>query len=742
MYNDFVNTFRKPTLADYFRNFIRAELNVFIFLTYFFSVSNLLRTLFTPWKNIVLEKQIRYFSLHDIFHRALLNTISSLIGFVMRLSLITFYCILIVVILMLTPLVFVVYLLFLPLLILKDQLGETEETRKERFVSSFLGGHLLEEKHRSTVLSWAELEYARLRKEREWWRLSNLMSVPPLARDWAYGYTPTLDEYADELTDLPNQKRLRFIWGREKEIDELESSLLREGGGNILIVGDEGVGKTTLVEAAAKRIYNGESNPALRYKRVLKLNMEKALSVYTDQKQRERFFETLLLEAEQAKNVIIYIPDFEKYVSPHSTDLSIPIIKLAENHSVQIIGTTTPHSYEKWIFPNEKIRELFPKLSLGETSKNDAEHMLILNAGRYEKRYRVMIPYETIHEIIKVSDHYVSYIPFPEKAFDLLEGVCVYASLHKEGPLLKPSLVGTVLAQKTNMSVNLTDDMKRKLLRLEESLAASVKGQTEALRKIVTAIQSVFLLHGERKKPLATFLFLGPTGVGKTLTAKALSHAFFGTAHPLIRFDMSNYQLLEDIPNLIGSEEKNSAGLLTQTVRENPYSILLLDELEKAHSDLVNIFLTMLDEGYFTDGYGKRVDCRNLIVIATSNAGASVWQKEGLNDRQKTDLLIQEKTFAPEFLNRFDEIVFFRPFAPDALIEIARLRASQIVKKLQSHYNLTINVGDGFLQNVLKEGYNEEFGLRNLDKIIEKEIESKVANHILRNGSEQTILNI
>lgn len=703
-----VSLFLKNTIHDFFDG----ALNLFIFFPYFFSVSALFKTLFAPWKNIVTKKAGRGFSLTEWLSRLFFNLISRLIGSTMRSCILLFYILLQSSYVILLPVIIIIFFLLLPFFVIKFLIEKTESEKKEIMKQSFLSTHLLKPENNQEVEGWFESYYQNHLHKKAWWRLQNLLSIPPLARDWAVGYTPLLDEYAEDLTRVEYQNHIKNVVGRKKEIERIENILIMNEEANVLIVGEEGVGKHTIVDALSKRIYEGSSSPILAYKRILKLNLEKILTAYTDQKQRENFLEDLFKEASDAKNVILLIENLDKYVGngPDRVDLSLPIEKYGKESAIQFIGITTPFFYQRFIFGNDKINRIFSKLDVSEISAPEAKETLLEVAYSFEQKNNVVIPYETILDVIDKCEFYITYIPFPEKAFNLLDMACA-RGVQTHTHIITPEIIDIVLSEKTHIPTHLTEGMRKKLIDLEKLLEERIIFQNEAVEKLSSAMRRSFILLGKRKKPLASFLFMGPTGVGKTETAKALSDIFFGSEKYLLRFDMSSYQSMGDIKTLIGSLESGIPGLLSKAIRENPYAVLLLDEIEKADKDLLNIFLTLIDEGYFTDGFGKKVDCKNLIVIATSNA--------------KTDY------FLPEFINRFDGVVTYHPVTQESIFILAKKMIEGIKETMFKMYKIHIIVTDDTLKDLTQKGYDPKFGARNLQRVIAQEIEDKIAKLIL-----------
>lgn len=723
-------------------DFGEAVINFFIFLPYFFSISTLFKTLFHPWKNLIIKKTFVGFSFSDLFNRLAFNIISRSIGAIMRLSIITFYFIFQTLLMIVLPFIALSFFIFTPIFYLFYFFQDTDEQRMSVFKKEFVKNHLLNEENKTEVENWFE-EYSKQHLAKTtWWKLQNLLSYPPLARDWAVGFTPILDQYAINLATSSYLHHIKNIVGREKEIIEIEQILTKSVENNVIIIGEEGVGKHTIIDALAKKIYLGKTNTSLMYRRILKLNMEKVLNEFTDVKQRENFFENLLKEAEQAKNIILFIDNIDKYIAngEGKVNLTLSLEKYAKSNSIQIIGTTTPFSFQNYIFSNDKINRMFNKVDVYEITKKEALNILLDAVYSFEALYNIYIPYETISEIIEKSEFYLTTIPFPEKAVDLLDTACVYANQNRTDnsrivpTTITPEIINTVLTEKTHIPTTITKQIKEKLLNLETLLFSRIIQQDEAIKQLSSALRRSFLLIGKRKKPLASFLFLGPTGVGKTETAKAVSETFFSNI--LLRFDMSEFQSKYDIPKLIG--DNDHPGFLTSTIRKQSYGLLLLDEIEKADKDLINIFLTIIDEGYFIDGAGKKVDCKNLIIVATSNAGSDLLysQISPMSPISLIDYLVEKKIFSPEFLNRFDGVIAFKSLSQDSIKILAKKTIEKIAIEVFKLYKVKIFVSEKTIDSIVKKGFDPRYGARNMERVIRDEIEDKVAILILEDKAK------
>lgn len=733
----------KNFLISYFSSYLSAIYNLLIFLPYFFSVKSTILTLFSPWKQMIMIDSTRGLDFDILFKKLMDQIISRGIGFILRLFILSIYLIFQFSLLLATPVIILGSLPLLPLFFLKKTLSKSQEDIKKEIKAEFVKSHHQNPEYLVQTENWFEQVYKNYLKTNLWWKKEELFKNPPIARDWAVGYTPTLDLYSTDMTSPEYQQSiLQNIIGRDKELILMQQALTTSNSANIFIVGEAGVGKHTVLECLSKKIYQGQAGSILNYKRLLKINMEKILSEFSDNSKRENFIEDLFREASISKSALIIIDNIDAYTTSIEgrLDLTNVIEKFCQKNSLQFIGVTSPFSYEKYVYPNTKLRELFTKIDIHEISTDEALIVLQNRAIEFEQRYNVTIYYETLLEAIDKSNFFISNIPFPEKALDLLDSTCVYVSAQKDKRLVLPEDIDTVLTEKTHIPTVLTKELKNKLLQLETLMINKILGQNEAIIELANSLRRSFLLIGKRKKPISTLMFLGPTGVGKTETAKVLADVFFGSSKYVVRFDMSAFQNKADIPKLIGSNELKEPGLLTTEIRKTPYGILLLDEIEKAHPDLLNIFLTIIDEGYFKDGNGENVDCKNMVVIATSNAGASFMldlMKRSISKENKIDsntvveYLIDNHLFSPEFLNRFDGVICYQPINLDTAKLIAKHLVSILSKNVYEAYKVKIEISDEMISELVTKNYNETFGVRNIQRIVKQKIEDSVSKTIL-----------
>ncbi|MCJ7827773.1 AAA family ATPase, partial [Patescibacteria group bacterium] len=526
---------------------------------------------------------------------------------------------------------------------------------------------------------WFRRRQQALKKSAALWDLDNLMKIPPLGKDLAYGYTPNLDRYCLDLArPLPYSHHLV---GRTKTTKQMEQILSRSTGNNIILVGEPGVGRNTIVEELAKKIKEGMVTPSLTHRKVYSFGLRRLLSEKKSLTEAKGLVEKILAEAAYAGNIILVIETFDRFISNGAGrhDLTA-LFNQASQRGTQIIGVTTPDDFARYIYPNQEVLKHFQKVEAEPPTKQEAQTILEDTLYYYEKRNGVFVTYAALKEVIEKVDKYVVNIPFPEKAIDLLDETCVWAS-QNEIKTITPKEINKVISVKTKIPLeDITQQEKEKLAHLEDYIHERVIDQEEAVTAVSRAMRRARTGISKIDKPIGSFLFMGPTGVGKTETAKALAEAYFGSDQRMIRFDMSEYQSQDALERIIGNVKTGQPGLFAKRLRNNPFSLLLLDEIEKTTPQVLNLFLTMLDEGYFTDTFGKKVDCRNLIIIGTSNAGTELIRQKIQEDLPEAELEktvvdhVQKKgIFSPEFLNRFDAVVIYRPLSKQNLLKIARL---------------------------------------------------------------------
>ncbi|MFQ5452176.1 MAG: AAA family ATPase [Candidatus Paceibacterota bacterium] len=636
------------------------------------------------------------------------------------------------------PLAFAFTILILPLLYILEIKFLKPEQKYKQIKDYFISRHLLNEQNKAPVEQWFAVYYAKTH-EKPWWDLNRLFATPPIGRDWTAGYTPTLDKFSTELSTP--QIHHRNLIGRKEELKKIAQVLSRADEANVMLVGETGAGKHTIIEAFGKALYKGHVPSALAYKRIIHLDMESFLAQAQDYIKQEEIFEKMLTEAIHATNIILYISDIDRYIAhgDERINLSSIIEKFAESNSLQFITTTTPAMFQKYVFPNNIIKQLFDTVEINEVSPEQSIAICLDAALTLETRHKVVIPYEAVKHAVEMAHRYIGDIPLPESAISLLDEAGVYARQQLHTDTISTKVIDKLIEQKTHIPTTASESLKSKLRDAEALLKKRIIAQDHAVSDIAAALRKSFILDSQRSKPRTTFLFLGPTGVGKTETAKALTETFFENKKNLLRFDMSLYQTKSDIPKLIGSQDSGEPGLLTSAIRKQKYGVLLLDEIEKADRDLINIFLTILDEGYFTDGFGRRVDCKNLIVIATSNAGArylfdktrNASQTRANLSQQLINHVLEKGIFLPEFMNRFDGIVVFYPLDKDAILQIARRVIHELSARIATKHNVTISVSDEFLAGIINQKYDPQFGARDIQRAISSEVENKVAQLLL-----------
>lgn len=614
------------------------------------------------------------------------------------------------------------------------------------------------------LADWYEHIWTFWRIRRKFWSLENLLRQPPLGRDWVYGYANHLKVFAVNLTDKMEFARPRLrLMRRKKELEEMEQILARSGENNILLVGEEGVGKEQLILDFSEMIARGRALPQLNYKKVWDLNLSLIAGASKDITDVQNILLSTLNESVKSGNAIIILKDFHNFIGEIGglgrIDVSEILLPYLRSSNIQVIATTNPSSFHKFIEGRSELTEVFERINVDEPNKEQTLKIVQEAVPAFEMKHCVLVTYGAIKEVVEGADKFIRTSPFPEKAFDLLSEVVSYVTSRKDSPRSSSGVAGhivlkndvsEVISRKTGIPLGpIAGEEKDRLIRLEELMHREIVGQERAVEVVASTMRRLRTGLSKRGKPAGVFLFIGPTGVGKTMTAKILAKTYFGSTDRMLRFDMSEYQDIESLDRFLGSTRTQEPGQFVTQARDNPFSLILLDELEKANKNILNIFLQVFDEGHLTDVFGRKVNFEQNIIIATSNAGADFVRelvKQGLDpslEKEKVvNILIQGRYFSPEFLNRFDEIVIFHPLSRDQVGKITEFLLDSLASRLKEQ-GYVFKPTQEVANYIAQAGFDPQFGARPMERIIRDKIESAIAKKILdgsiKKGKEFTL---
>jgi ATP-dependent Clp protease ATP-binding subunit ClpC len=552
--------------------------------------------------------------------------------------------------------------------------------------------------------------------------------------------TPTLDRNSLDITREVGIGRVEKIVGREEEIKRI-SEILDGDKNDILIVGESGVGKTSIIRGVAYQIMMGTKYKTLKNKRVVSLDIGTLVSHEAEVASVADKITTILKEVESSGDIILFIDEIQNLITGmgEKGGYDSTLLSLMENYiskqKIRIIGAVSLSNYRKYIEPNDSISRLFHIIKINESSKEDTIEILKQVAGRMENQHDILVTYPALISSIDLSEKLIGNKVLPDKAIDIIERTAT--TVKNSTKTLTSKDIAKEISEITSVPVTeIQSQEAEKLLNITKKMKEKIIGQDQAIEKIGTALQRARTGMRDGKKPIAAFLFAGLTGVGKTETAKVLLSTYFGTEENLIRLDMSEYQQIDSLNRIIGTPEGYTSGSLTEKVRNKPFSLILIDEIEKAHPNILLAFLQMLDEGRLTDTNGVEADFRNTIIVATSNVGTRSIQKVTKNELnyeeiQKSAIVEIRNNFTPELLNRFTAIVIFNPLTEDNLKEITKIMLER-VKNTASEKGIQINFKPELIEELIKRGYSPEWGARPLYRVIEDSVESYIALKILK----------
>lgn len=581
----------------------------------------------------------------------------------------------------------------------------------------------------------------KIEQSKKFWTKKNLSKFGSLGKDFASGFTIILDKFSIDWREFAQKNIFNEIIGHKKEIDELEIVLTKSQLSNALLIGEEGVGKKSIVQALARRCYLGIGVPELDDKKVVELDMVAMISRIQGQEELEVILDQIFQETLAAGNIILVIDSLDNFVTdkikkPGEIDISVILAKYLAMPTFQFIGITSFDGLHRKLEQNSAFLEYFRKIEVSEVSELETIIILQNLAIALEQKYKILILYPSIREIVNLTARYLPSTPFPKKAIDILDEAATYVKSQKQ-KVLEPHHIAQIISDKTQIPLGKIEFREKSILiNLEELIHKRIINQQEAVTEISIAMRRARAGISSKKRPMGVFLFLGPTGVGKTETAKSLAEIYFGGEKKMIRLDMSEFQAIDDIPRLIGAiSPVEQQGLLTTPVRENPFSLVLLDEIEKAHPNILNLFLQVFDEGHITDGQGRKVIFTNTIIICTSNAGAPmIFKMVGAGKKIEKDKLLdslfEKVIFRPEFINRFDATVIFHPLTKENLIDIAQLMLFDLAKNLKEK-DIDLIITELLKEKIVELSYKPEFGAREMRRVMQDKIENQIAQALL-----------
>lgn len=625
--------------------------------------------------------------------------------------------------------------------------------------------------------------------------------------------TPLLDKYGRDLNILAQEEKIDPVIGRNHEIERVIQILSRRTKNNPILIGEPGVGKTAVTEGLAQRLINGNIPKVLASKRIISLNMASLVAGTKYRGDFEDRLKKIIDEIIENKNIILFIDEMHTLVGAGAAEGSIDaanILKPALSRGeIQVIGATTLKEYKKYIEKDSALERRFQTIMVNEPSAKDAISILKGIRNKYEEFHCAKITDEAIKAAVKISQRYITDRFLPDKAIDLIDEAAakvrlktvniptnisqleqkiqdlkkakekaidnqnyeLAATIRDQEIKIKEELATAKTAWETqnNAQIAVTEEdiadvatlwtgipVKRlvakeadRLLHIEDIIHKRVVGQNEGVNAVAKAIRRARAGLKDPKRPIGSFLFLGPTGVGKTELARSLAEAIFGDESAMIRFDMSEYmekhtvsRMLGAPPGYIGYDE---GGLLTDAVRRKPYAVILLDEIEKAHPDIFNILLQVLDDGRLTDSQGRTVDFKNTVIIMTSNAGAFKLQPQKTNTmgfavnedkqiKQNAKKIVMDEVkrqFKPEFLNRIDEIIIFEPLTDKELTQIVTLLLNDVQKRL-AEMDIELIIKDEVKSYLLKHGTDTIYGARPLKRAVQRYLQDPLAEQLLQ----------
>lgn len=596
------------------------------------------------------------------------------------------------------------------------------------------------------ALEWVATAQHRTKEREAWWSRESLARVPSIGRDWAYGQTYYLEQFGHSITeDTTYQTIGTRAHLYQDTVARVSRVLVKDSGANVMLVADEAVTAMQVVAVLGKEITDGTITPALEGKRIYVIDTTKLLDALKEKTDIESTLQTMFVQAAQAGNVILVVPMFAEFVASAQV-LKVDVLTLfteaLASDRLQVIAVSHTQGFHETVETQHDFMRQCERVLLPTIDSSAVLTLLESEVHVLEARYNLLFTIQSLQTVITSAERYFADGSIVDASLQLLHAVAS-AQTTQKNLLVTSEDVYTVVESKTGIAQgSLSADEQATLQNLEQILHQRIVGQDVAITAIATALRRARAGLTNPKRPMGSFLFLGPTGVGKTETTKALTETFFHTADKMIRLDMSEYSSADALDKLIGSFTTGQPGVLSSKLREMQYGVLLLDEFEKASPDVHNVFLQLLDEGYFTDGRGEKIMARNCMIIATSNAGSDrVYEAiaQGTNTATTTESLIEHiistGLFRPELINRFDGVIVFHPLDASALRQVAKLLLVELNERLTIK-GIKVAPTDELLNYLVSIGNDPTFGARAMRRAIQDEVERVIADGLIANTIE------
>jgi|AntRauTorckE6833_2_1112554.scaffolds.fasta_scaffold00257_17 ATP-dependent Clp protease ATP-binding subunit ClpC len=614
---------------------------------------------------------------------------------------------------------------------------------KDKIIEEILYDLKIDISKLKNVLEWHYIDQKFKTNKQELRKLARLKPGSAMNKSYTAVATPILNRFSSDLTLKAKYNKFELCVGREKEFSAIFQAW-QSGHAGTVLVGEYGVGKRTIIEGLAQLMVKEEVPKFLQDKRLLELNVSKIISGVSASEASQRLL-TCIYEINRAKNIVLFIENIENLSgissgSEESLELTEVLGDALDKGALYFIGSVTKSNYTRYI-ENSSLGNILSTVGVAEPSIDQAICMTESKISQLEARYGIYFSYKAVSKAVKISDKYIQNKFLPEKAINLITKTAgqVHQRCQSTGKdcMCSEDDVSRVLSEELGIPFDkISQDESHKLINLEEYIHARLIGQKEAVSAVSNSLRRSRTQVRESDRPIANFLFLGPTGVGKTELAKAVSDIYFGDEKYMIRLDMSEYQHPDSVKKMIGYSD-GTLGYLTEAVRKKPFSLILFDEIEKAHPDILNLFLQMMDDGRLTDGQGRTISFSSSIIIATSNAGALYIQeavKKEVDISVIKEALIDEhlnKVLRPELINRFDGVIVFKPLSPDNVLAICKLMIKKIGKRLEQK-GIYIDFAETGVQKLAEQGYDPKFGARPMRRLLQDKVENEIANLLLQ----------